>query len=211
MITVGIVDDHPLFRDGLRNLLTAEQMAVIVESPDAAGVDAVVAAAPDVAVVDLSLPDGHGLDVVRRLRSDLPRTRILVLTMAADAASASRSLAAGAHGHLVKDSDPAEVVAAIRAVSAGSVVVGSSVAARLQGMTDATAYTPSAAAFPGLTLRERQVLGLVADGWNNARIARELGLSEKTVANYVSSILSTLHARDRAALRQQVGARRSAL
>jgi len=200
VIRVGVVEDHPLFRDGLRNLLSAEGLEVVAESSDVAGIDVVISAAPDVVVVDLALPDGTGLDVVRRLRTELPRSRLLVLTMSADGATAGRSLAAGAHGHLVKDADPAEVVAAIRSVSAGSVVVGASVAGRLHGISDTTAFTPAAEAFPALTLRERQVLGLVADGWANTRIATELGLSDKTVANYVSSILSALHARDRAAL-----------
>ena len=209
MISVGVVEDHPLFRDGLRNLLAAEGLEVVAESLDVSGIDVVVAAAPDVVVIDLALPDGTGLDVVRRLRTELPSSRLLVLTMSADGATASRSLAAGAHGHLVKDADPAEVVAAIRSVAAGSVVVGASVAGRLRGIGDTTAFTPAAEAFPSLTLRERQVLGLVADGWANPRIATELGLSDKTVANYVSSILSALHARDREALavlvREKVG------
>lgn len=208
MTTVGIIDDHPLFRDGLRNLLTAEDFRVVVEAAAVAGVEAVIAAAPDVAVVDLTLPDGSGLDAVRLLRGALPHVRILVLTMAADAASASKSLAAGAHGHLVKDSHPSEVVAAIRAVATGSVVVGSSLAGRLHGLTDTTAFTPSAADFPTLTLRERQVLGLVADGWTNAQIATELSLSGKTVANYVSSILSGLHARDRVELQNRLAVSR---
>ncbi|WP_156971523.1 response regulator [Knoellia sinensis] len=200
MIRVGVVEDHPLFRDGLRNLLAAEGLQVVAESSDVSGIDSIVSAAPDVVVVDLGLPDGTGLDVVRRLRKELSTTRLLVLTMSADGATASRSLAAGAHGHLVKDADPAEVVAAIRSVSAGSVVVGASVADRLHGISDTAAFTPAAEAFPSLTLRERQVLGLVADGWPNSRIATELGLSDKTVSNYVSSILSTLHAPNRAAL-----------
>lgn len=200
MTTVAIVDDHPLFRDGLRNLLTAQGLPVVAEARDVAGIGSVLAAAPDVVVVDLALPDGDGLDIVRELSATLPATRLLVLSMASDTTTVARALAAGAHGYLVKDSDPTEVVNAIRAVAAGSVVVGSSVAARLHGLTDPRSHTPTERDFPTLTARERQVLGLVSEGHTNGQVAHELGLTEKTVANYVSSILSTLHARDRHAL-----------
>lgn len=204
MTTIAILDDHPLFRDGLRNLLVAEGLPVVAESANIAGVDALLAASPDLVIIDLGLPDGDGLDVVRRIRATTPRVRVLVLSMASDAATVARALGAGAHGFLTKDSPPAEVVSAIRAVAAGSVVVGSSVAGRLHGLTDHAAYTPTERDFPRLTSRERQVLGLVADGLTNAEVATELGLSEKTVANYVSVALSTLHARDRNALSQIV-------
>jgi DNA-binding NarL/FixJ family response regulator len=204
MTTIAILDDHPLFRDGLRNLLVAEGLPVVAESANIAGVDALLAASPDLVIIDLGLPDGDGLDVVRRIRTTTPRTRVLVLSMASDAATVARALGAGAHGFLTKDSTPSEVVSAIRAVAAGSVVVGSSVAGRLHGLADHAAYTPTERDFPRLTARERQVLGLVADGLTNAEVATELGLSEKTVANYVSVALSTLHARDRNALSQIV-------
>lgn len=200
MTTVGIVEDHPLFREGLRNLLVSAGLVVVAEASCAAQAHRVFEAAPDVIVVDLGLPDASGEHVVAAAVRASPGSRVVVLTMSADAASVTRALAAGAHGYLVKDSGADEVLAAVRAVAAGSTVVGSTVAAKARDLGSIPVLAPSAADFPELTVRERQVLGLIADGLSNAAIAAELDLSAKTVANYVSEILSTLHARDRARL-----------
>lgn len=209
MLRVGIVEDHPLFREGLRNLLESAGMEVVAEAASAANAANVLTHHPDALVVDLGLPDGNGELIVTAAARDCPDTRILVLTMSADATSLARALAAGAHGYLVKDSGGDEVLAAIRAVVAGSTVIGSTIAARAQGLADASAFAPPALLFPELTARERQVLGLVADGRSNAEISEQLALSGKTVANYVSEILSTLHARDRGQLRDIVSERRT--
>lgn len=204
MISVGIIEDHPLFREGLRNLLATAGLCVIAEAGSAAQAPQVFATAPDVIVVDLGLPDASGEHVVRAATRDAPTSRILVLTMAADAPSVTHALAAGAHGYLVKDSSADEVLAAIRAVATGSTVVGSTIAAKTRALASIPVLAPPADDFPELTARERQVLGLIADGLSNQSIATELSLSAKTVANYVSEILSTLHARDRAHLTELV-------
>lgn len=204
MLRVALVEDHPLFRDGLRHLLTAAGLNVVAEAASLADAGTALAAEPDVLIVDLGLPDGHGEQVIRAAARQVPRTRVVVISMSADSGSVSRALAAGAHGYLVKDASADEVVAAIRAVAAGSLVVGASIAPRLQGADPLTAFTPGEAAFPSLTARERQVLGLIADGLTNTDIATRLSLSGKTVANYVSNLLSTLHARDRAHLARLV-------
>jgi DNA-binding NarL/FixJ family response regulator len=204
MLRVGIVEDHPLFREGLRNLLSAAGIAVVAEAASAGEADTVFAAAPDVIVVDLGLPDRPGEWVVRAAADECPESRIIVLTMAADAVSVTRALAAGAHAYLVKDSSADEVLAAIHAVAAGSSVLGSTIASRVKDLGSISTFAPPADDFPELTSRERQVLALIADGLSNAAISSELGLSTKTVANYVSEILSTLHARDRAQLAQLV-------
>jgi DNA-binding NarL/FixJ family response regulator len=204
MLSVGLIEDHPLFREGLRHLMVSAGISVVAEASTAAEARVVFAAQPDVIIVDLGLPDADGERVVRAAARDCPGARIVVLTMAADAASVTRALAAGAHGYLVKDSTADEVLAAIRAVAAGSTVVGSTIAAKARDLGSIPVFAPPAADFPELTVRERQVLGLIADGLSNAQIAAELALSGKTVANYVSEILSTLHARDRARLTELV-------
>lgn len=207
MLSVGLIEDHPLFREGLRHLLTSAGISVVAEASSAAEARAVFAALPDVIVVDLGLPDADGERVVRAAAHDCPEARIVVLTMAADAASVTRALAAGAHGYLVKDSSADEVLAAIRAVAAGSTVVGSTIAAKARSFGSTRVLAPPTEDFPELTAREREVLGLIADGLSNAEIATELSLSIKTVANYVSEILSTLHARDRTRLAELVNER----
>ncbi len=204
MLSVGLVEDHPLFRDGLRHLLTAAGMDVVAEGASLAEATAVLAAQPDILIVDLGLPDGHGHQIISAATQHTPRTRVIVISMAADTASVSRALAAGAHGYLAKDAAADEVVTAIRAVAAGTLVIGASIAPRLQGADPLTAFTPAEADFPALTTRERQILGLIADGLTNADIAAHLSLSAKTVANYVSNLLSTLHAADRAHLTRLV-------
>lgn len=211
MTSIGIVEDHPLFREGLRNLLQTAGLTVVAEAATAADAPKVFAVAPDVIVVDLGLPDAPGERVVRAAVRDCPTSRILVLTMAADASSVTHALAAGAHGYLVKDSSADEVLAAIRAVAAGSTVVGSTIAAKARDLASIPVLAPPAEDFPELTARGRQVLGLVADGLSNSAIAAELDLSAKTVANYVSEILSTLHARDRAQLADLVRRRATRL
>lgn len=204
MVSVGIIEDHPLFREGLRNLLTSAGIAVVAEATSAAEADVVFEAAPDVVVVDLGLPDAPGESVVRAAVRECPNSRIVVLSMAADALSVSRALAAGANAYLVKDSSADEVLASIRAVATGSSVLGSTIASKMRDLGSIPVLSPTAEDFPELTPRERQVLTLVADGLSNAAISSELGLSTKTVANYVSEILSTLHVRDRAQLTKVV-------
>ncbi len=200
MFSVGLIEDHPLFREGLHQLLTSAGIAVIAEAASAAEMGSLFAVAPDVIVIDLGLPDIDGESVVRAAVRDCPKARVLVLTMAADTASVTRALAAGAHGYLVKDSSADEVLAAIHAVAAGSTVMGSTIAGKTREIGSIAMLAPPSAHFPELTARERQVLGLIADGLSNTQIAAELAISLKTVANYVSEILSTLHARDRARL-----------
>lgn len=206
---IAIIEDHPLFRDSLRLLLTSAGMTVVAEAGDVAGSSAVWPTDPDIVVVDLSLPDGSGEQVVADAAEHCPKARVIVLSMAADATSVTRAFAAGAHGYLVKDASADEVVTAIRAVAAGSMVMGARVAPRLHGSDAIAALAPSEREFPGLTTRERQVLGLVADGQSNAQIADALAVSGKTVANYVSALLSSLHARDRSHLAEMVRTRRT--
>lgn len=197
MIRVLVVDDHPLFRDGLTSLLgTVEDIDVVGSAGDGeSAVRQALELRPDVVMMDLNLPGVPGLEASRRILEALPDCGVLVLTMLADEASVVASLRVGARGYLLKEAAQHEVLAAIRTVAAGGAVYGPKVAARLLD-TDR----------PGdLTARESEVLALLANGLSNSEIARELGLSLKTVQNHVSHVLAKLQVKDRtqAALRMR--------
>lgn len=198
MIRLILADDHPVFIAGLRALLDAEpDMAVATVS--ATGREAVRAAAehtPDVAVLDINMPDGDGLWVTARIRAAGLPTRVLMLTMYDDDENVLAALRAGAYGYALKGAAPEEIAAAVRAVARGEAVFGAGVAAR---MLDQFARTATASPFPQLTDREHDVLRLLARGFDNAAVARRLGVSGKTVRNYVSNIITKLHVADRSA------------
>jgi DNA-binding NarL/FixJ family response regulator len=199
MTRVLVVDDHPLFRDGLVGLLrTLDEMDVV--GAVGTGEDAVRVAheeAPDVVLMDLNLPGMPGIEATRRIVAETAAV-LLVLTMVDDDDSVLAALRVGARGYLLKGAGQEEVLAAIRAVASGGAVFGAAAAERVlaggRGRFGAD-----------LTQRESEVLALVADGRTNTEIARELGLSLKTVQNHVSRILTKLQVRDRtqAALRMR--------
>lgn len=194
MTRVGIVDDHPVFRQGLRALLaTLPDVEIVMEAPDAE--EAIASAEdshPDVILMDLHLPGMSGIEATRRLMAAHPDLRVLVLTMLEDDLSLLAAVRAGAHGYLVKGADRAEIEHALAAVSRGEAVFGAPVARRLLDAF-AAADEGTLAPFPLLTHREREVLTLLAAGLDNRSISRRLHLGEKTVRNYVSNILAKLH------------------
>ncbi|MFU8872795.1 response regulator [Micromonospora sp. SL4-19] len=198
MIKLILADDHPLFVGGLRTAIDAEA-DMSVTSVATTGCDAVRAILehrPDVAVLDINMPDGDGLWVCARVRAAGLATRVLILTMYDDDENVLAALRAGAHGYTLKGSEPDEIVAAIRAVARGEALFGAGVAARiLYHFARAATSSP----FPQLTEREHEVLALLAAGQDNAAIARRLGLSGKTVRNHVSNIITKLQVVDRSA------------
>jgi DNA-binding NarL/FixJ family response regulator len=201
--TALLVDDHPVFRSGLAVLLNSAGLQVVAET--STGADAAELARqhrPDVVVMDLGLPDLHGVRATEQVLQACPTTAVLIVTMYDDDTAVARALAAGARGYVLKDAPPAEVVKAVALVAAGAGVMGSGVADRMTHMMasgHAHAATPPPAQFPNLTDRERQVLGLMGKGLTNAAIAERLGISGKTVANYISNILVRLNQPDREA------------
>jgi DNA-binding NarL/FixJ family response regulator len=201
-----IVDDHPVFRDGLSASL-ARLSDVEVVGVAATGEEAVELAAerrPDVVLMDLNLPGISGVEAIRRLVAAELATAVLAVTMVDDDDTVVAALRAGARGYVLKGSTGEEIAAATRTAAAGGAVFGAGVAARVLAMT--TGRRP-AVRDDDLTDRERDVLAMIGEGANNAQIARTLGLSLKTVQNYVSRILDKLHVADRtqAALRARDG------
>ena len=198
MIRVLIVDDHPLFRDGMAGLLSAVP-DVEVAGAVGSGEEAVAwcgRATADVVLMDINLPGISGVEATRRVLARSPRAAVLVVSMVDDDDNVVAALTAGARGYVLKEASPDEIVAALRTVTAGGAVFGATIAARL--VTTAARERPSALVDrESFTARERDVLDLMAEGASNRQIARQLDLSLKTVQNHVSRILDKLQAADR--------------
>jgi DNA-binding NarL/FixJ family response regulator len=205
MTTVLVVDDHPIFRDGLAGLLaTVPDVEVVgVASTGEQAIELATRLRPDVAFMDLNLPGISGIEATRRIAAASPATAVLIVTMVDDDATVIAALRAGARGYLLKGADQDEVRGALRTVASGGAVFGAGVAAQVLALAHAGTSAPPSD--DDLTAREREVLNFIADGLSNPQIARALGVSVsvKTVQNYVSRVLVTMQAADRtqAALR----------
>lgn len=202
-ICVLVADDHPIFRFGMRAILGAEpDMELVGEATD--GEQAVARAfelRPDVVLMDLNMPVMNGIDATRRIIEGVPSTGILVLTMFEDDDSVFAAMRAGARGYLLKGTDGAETLKAIRSIAGGEAIFGPGIAQRLMSYFAQPGQEPGAKAdhaFPQLTEREHELLELIARGYTNTAIADRLYLSPKTVRNYVSAIFAKLQVTDRA-------------
>jgi DNA-binding NarL/FixJ family response regulator len=195
-----VADDSEAFRAGLAALVASvDGMAVAGEAAN--GDDAVAQALelqPDVVLMDLNMPGRNGIEATRAIVSSAPHIAVLVLTMHEDDESVFAAIQAGARGYLIKGARQVELLRAVRAVADGGAVFGPAIARRMVDFFAAAAQAGTAAAFPELTAREREVLELVARGRANAQIAEQLGLSAKTVRNNVSNIFTKLQVVDRA-------------
>jgi DNA-binding NarL/FixJ family response regulator len=195
---VLIVDDHPVVRRGLRVMLEGEPWVeeVAEAATVAEAVKEAVTRQVHVVAMDVALPDGDGIDATRRILRARPDVMVLMLTMAEDENVVARAMEAGARGYLLKDTDPEIVIDSLRTVAAGGVVLGPRIG---PAVIMAAARQPARLLPPldQLTPREYEILTLLAAGENNARIARRLGLSEKTVRNQLSSVFSKLEVADR--------------
>ncbi|WGX97241.1 response regulator transcription factor [Nocardioides sp. L-11A] len=199
-IRIVVVDDHPVFRIGMSSLLEETGFDVVGQAAsEEEAVTIVAATAPDVVLMDLDLGGGSGANATREILRARPTTGVLVVTMFGDDEALFGALRAGARGYLVKGAEPEEIESAVRAIAAGSVMLGPQVAGRAVDFLTG-ARSARAGVFAELTDREREVLELVARGHDNASIARVLVLTTKTVRNYVYAIFTKLDVTDRAAL-----------
>jgi DNA-binding NarL/FixJ family response regulator len=199
-LSVLICDDHAGFRASLSALLSgSDEVKVVGEVADGAhAVRAALALQPDVVLMDLAMPGMGGVEATRSIVDSAPHIGVIVLTMAEDDDAVFAAVRAGARGYLLKGARRAEIVLALRAVAAGEAVFGGAIAGRLIRYFDPPAAPVPSGSFPDLTPREGQVLTLMAHHLPNPAIARELGISEKTVRNNVSTILVKLSVADRA-------------
>ncbi len=192
LVRVFLLDDHEIVRRGIADLLDTEtDVTVVGEAGTAAeALRRIPAVRPDVAVLDARLPDGSGIDVCRDIRSALPQVRCLILTSYDDQDAVLAAVMAGASGYLLKQIRGSSLVDSIRQVAAGKSLLDPAVTERLlMRLRDGT---PSDSRLASLTEREREILGLIADGLTNRQIGERLYLAEKTVKNYVSALLGKL-------------------
>lgn len=198
-VRIVIVEDHPLYRKGLRALVSGvDDFDVVGEAGDGiTGVAVTLDVLPDVVLMDLQLPGQSGFSAIREIVAASSTTRIMVVTLFEDDDSVFAALRAGARGYLLKDADEAEMVRAIRSIASGESLFSAAVASRvLSYLTQVRPVAPQV--FPTLTERERDILHLIAKGKSNPVIASELSLSVKTIANNVSNIFGKLQVADRA-------------
>lgn len=198
-IRVLIADDHTLFREGLRALLTSiSDIEIVAEtSTGKETIEQAIALLPDVILMDIQMPEGNGIEATRRILHTIPHIGVIMLTMFEDDDSVFAAMRAGARGYVLKGADQEVMLRAIRGVANGESLFSAAVAKRLMHYFASIEPAAEPNIFPELTAREREILELIAQGQTNAEIARHLVISLKTVRNHVSNILSKLQVADR--------------
>jgi two-component system response regulator DevR len=196
-IRVFLLDDHEVVRRGVHDLLDAEpDIDVVGEAADAEqALTRGPALRPDVAVLDVRLPDGDGISVCRELRSRMPELACLMLTSFDDDDALLDAIMAGASGYVLKQIKGSDLVAAVRTVASGQSMLDPATTARLMSSLRgeaAPAVEPQDEALAGLSPREREILSLIGEGLTNRQIGQRLYLSEKTVKNHISRLLAKL-------------------
>ncbi|MCX7671048.1 MAG: response regulator transcription factor [Anaerolineae bacterium] len=195
-IRILIVDDHPLFRDGLRAIFQPQADLLIVGEAEtaAAAVRLADELRPDVVLMDVSLPDGNGIEATRQILARQPQIRIIALTVHEEPETLTAMASVGAHGYILKGARAAELLQAIRSVVATGAALSPQV---LPTLVHQYRHLAHAAAGPRLLPREQRILALVATGASNREIAKQLALSPQTVKNYLSAIYAKLGVNNR--------------
>jgi DNA-binding NarL/FixJ family response regulator len=199
-LRVMVVDDHDSFRRGIEAMLAASDAVEMVgtAADGRTAVDLALELQPDVILMDLHMPRLNGVEATARIVQSSPHIGVLVLTMMEEEDSFFAAVRAGARGYLLKGARRSEILRSIEAVGAGDVIFGPGIADRMMRYFRGVRTKPTTDAFPQLTERERVILGRIAEGLENAQIARELGLSVKTVRNHTSNIFAKLQVAHRA-------------
>ena len=199
-LKVMLVDDHEIVRDGIRAMLQAEEDVVVTSEAGTVreAVDEADRTRPDVIVMDVRLSDGSGIEATREIRAMHPETKVLMLTSFADDEALFASIMAGASGYVLKQVKSGDLMRAIRAVGAGDSLLDPSVTSAVLERLRKGKHLLRDEKLARLSPQEERILTLVADGRTNKEIGDELHLAEKTVKNYVSSILSKLEVARRA-------------
>jgi DNA-binding NarL/FixJ family response regulator len=199
-LRIVIADDHPVFLEGLQTIFEEDaDFSVVATVLDGdAAIEAVRRHRPDLVLMDLRMPGTGGVEATAQITANYFGTTVLVLTMSEDDDSVFASLRAGARGYLLKEASADDIRRAARTVAHGEAIFGPRVANRVISFFSQLSTGQGPAPFPQLTNREREILSLVAAGCDNAAIARRLVLSDKTVRNHVSAVLTKLRAATRA-------------
>ena len=199
-LRVMLVDDHEVVRSGIKSMLQAtEDISVVAEAGSVRdAISQAAAVRPDVVVMDVRLADGSGIEATREIRAARPQTQVLMLTSFADDEALFASIMAGAAGYVLKQIRGGELVRAIRSVGAGQSLLDPAVTASVLDRLRKGKHLLRDEKLARLSAQEERILGLVADGLTNKEIGQQLHLAEKTVKNYVSTILSKLEVARRA-------------
>ena len=199
ILRVMLVDDHDLFRTGLRNLLEEQGVHIVAEAADgSSALQMVRELTPDVVVMDLNMPGMNGIEATREITRVAPLTRVLVLTISDQDGDVMDAILAGACGYLMKDSSIQDLMQGIRAAAVGESLISPHIASKvLQRIRAATVEAGGTVPRTELSDRETEVLRLIANGKDNAEIAQELHISPKTVKNHISNILMKLQIENR--------------
>lgn len=198
-IRILVADDHTLFRRGLINLLSSEPGLEVVGETDTgrATLEKTTELMPDVVLMDVYMPDGDGIETTRRLKTELPYVKIIMLTIAEEEKVLFDAVKAGAQGYLLKKIEPAQLFERIRGVAGGEAAIAGHMAAKLLEEFVRQKQPSETGSLQELTGREREVLQLLTQGKTNKEIASELGIAENTVKNHLRNILEKLHLQNR--------------
>jgi DNA-binding NarL/FixJ family response regulator len=199
MISVALADDHVLFRQALRHLLDSEEdIHVVGEASDGRAIQTLVEQhQPDVILMDINMPGIDGVTATRELKSQIPDSRIIILTMFSEDGHVIRAVRAGADAYLLKNSESSRVVDAIRAVHRGESIIEPQLASKLLSEFRRVSDVREEETVGGLSTREMELLRQVASGLSNKEIAQRLGLAESTVKNRLSLLFEKLGVKDR--------------